>query len=60
MKWSELEKYLKEHGCRQISEGGRHERWLGVNGKTFPFERHGSKEAGKGIVNKILKQAGLK
>ncbi len=30
MKRRDLERHLRDHGCREIDEGGNHTRWAGV------------------------------
>lgn len=61
MKVNELLRILKEHGCYCDHSGKRHDIWFSpINGRTFPVERHSSKELGTGMVQKILKEAGIK
>jgi len=61
MKYSELKKLLKQYGCYKISEGRNHEMWYSpITDKIFQIGRHGSQDVKKGILNKILKDAGLK
>jgi predicted RNA binding protein YcfA (HicA-like mRNA interferase family) len=41
LKRSELVRHLKEQGCQDIRQGGRHEVWLNpANGKTTAVPRH--------------------
>jgi len=61
MKCSELYKILTKDGWYPVSQKGshvkmKHERKSGV----LIFPNHGSQEVGKGLVKKILKDAGLK
>jgi len=61
MKCSELYKILTKDGWYPVSQKGshakmKHERKSGV----LIFPNHGSQELGKGLVRKILKDAGLK
>jgi predicted RNA binding protein YcfA (HicA-like mRNA interferase family) len=61
VKYSELKKLLKQHGCFKQSEGARHENWFSpATGKIFQMGRHDSQDVKKGIFNKILKDAGIK
>ena len=60
MKWSELYKILTKDGWYAVSQKGshvkmRHETKNGI----IIFPNHGSQEMGKGLENKILKDAGL-
>jgi len=60
MKTSEFKKLLTENGCSKIGEGANHEKWKSSkNGVTFFVPRHGSHEMKKGLVQAILKQAGI-
>ena len=61
MKCSELYRLLIKDGWYPTSQKGshvkmKHERKSGV----LIFPNHGSQEAGKGLMRKILKDAGLK
>lgn len=61
MKCSQLLKMLTEDGWYCIRQQGSHK--IMVHSKkegSFPFPNHGSKEIGKGLTQRILKQAGLK
>jgi len=61
VKYSELKKILKQHGCYKSSEGSNHEEWYSpINGKHFRVGRHNSEDVPKGTYNAILKQSGLK
>ena len=61
MKYSELKMLLRQNGCYKQSEGTRHENWYSaITGKTFQVGRHDSQDVKKGILNKILKDAGIK
>ncbi len=60
MKYSELKKILKNHGCKIDHDGGRHEIWYSpITDKTFPVGRHKSEDVSKGTLKVILKQAGI-
>jgi predicted RNA binding protein YcfA (HicA-like mRNA interferase family) len=61
MKCSELYRILTKDGWQTVSQKGshiklRHQSKIGV----IIFPNHGSNEVGKGLENKILKQAGIK
>ena len=61
MKYSELKKMLHESGCYKQSEGTRHENWFSpITGKTFQVGRHNNEDVKKGILHRIMKDAGLK
>lgn len=60
MKYSELEKKLKEAGCTVYREGANHAIWYSpITGKTFPVGRHKSQDVRMGTLNSILRDAGL-
>lgn len=60
MKTNEFKKILNRNGCFKVNEGANHEKWISTtNGKTFFVPRHGSHEIKTGIVQAILKQAGI-
>ena len=60
MKYSELEKVLKENGCYPHHEGKRHSMWYSpITGKQFPVGRHKSEDVKQGTLKSILKSAGL-
>jgi len=61
MKYSELKNLLKKNGCYKLSEGARHENWFSpITNKVFQVGRHNTEDAKKGILNRILKDSGLK
>jgi predicted RNA binding protein YcfA (HicA-like mRNA interferase family) len=61
MKYSELKNMLRENGCYKQSEGTRHENWFSpLTNKIFQIGRHTTKDVKKGILSKILKDAGIK
>jgi mRNA interferase HicA len=62
MKNSELLSKLRKAGFRFLRQGkGSHEIWHNPkNGIEILVPNHGSKEVGKGLVQKIMKDAGLK
>ena len=61
MKCSELYKILTKDGWYSVSQKGSHVkiRHETKNG-TIIFPNHGSQEKGKGLENKILKDAAIK
>jgi len=61
MKYSELKNMLRKNGCFVQSEGAKHENWFSPKtNKIFQVGRHHTEDVKKGILNKILKDAGLK
>ena len=61
MKISELIKILKKSGCYKVRSGGNHDIWYSpITEKLFQVPCHTSQEAGTGLANAMLKQAGLK
>lgn len=61
MKYSELERLLKENGCYELDRQGNHPMWYSpITGKTFPTGHHGSQEVKKGTLKSIKKLAGIK
>ena len=61
MKYSELKTLLKKNGCYKQSEGTRHENWYSpMTNKIFQLGRHNTEDVKKGILSRILKDAGLK
>lgn len=60
MKYSELEKILKNAGCTVYREGGNHRLWHSpITGKIFPVGHHKTQEVPKGTLKRILQAAGL-
>lgn len=62
MNSAELKKYLARHGCTfENHKGGSGHLTVRRGNRTSQLPVHGSgKELGKGLVNKILKDLGLK
>jgi len=61
MKYSEFRKWLRQQGAtfQKHKSGSSHYR-VTLNGKTTIFPDHGNKEIGKGLVETIKKQLGIK
>ncbi|WP_277189571.1 type II toxin-antitoxin system HicA family toxin [Caballeronia sp. BR00000012568055] len=59
MKFSEFKRWLREQGVQFEPGKGSHFRAT-LNGRRSTFPDHGSKEIGKGMVESIKKQLGLK
>ena len=59
MKSSELHRMIKKNGWVHIRTEGSHYMYQ-KDGRTYPVPYHGPKEAGTGIVKKIIKEMGLK
>jgi mRNA interferase HicA len=57
LKRRELERHLREHGCRLIDQGGRHTRWAGPTGRRSAVPRH--REIDFGLARAICKQLGI-
>jgi predicted RNA binding protein YcfA (HicA-like mRNA interferase family) len=61
MKYSELKTLLKKNGCYKLSEGAKHENWFSpITSKIFQVGRHNTEDVKKGILSRMLKDAGLK
>ncbi len=61
MKYSELERKLKDAGCKVDHEGKRHTMWYSpITGERFPVGRHKNEDVKPGTLKSILKTAGLK
>lgn len=61
MRYSELEKILRENKCYIKRNGGDHDIWFSpATGKSFPVSRAKAKEVASGTLDKIRKLAGLK
>jgi predicted RNA binding protein YcfA (HicA-like mRNA interferase family) len=61
MKSSELVRLVKKAGWIEIRQTGSHKIFQNPKtSETVPVPYHGSKEVGKGLAEKILKQVGLK
>lgn len=61
MNSAELKRYLAKNGCTfETHKGGSGHLTVRREGKTSQLPMHGKKELGTGLVNKILKDLGLK
>lgn len=61
MKCSQLLRILKKDGWYAVSQKGSHVKMRHETKKgMIIFPNHGSQEMGKGLENKILKDAGIK
>ena len=60
IKYSELEKILKDAGCEIVREGKNHTLWRNPKtGKAFPVPRHKTQDVPTGTYKSIMKSAGL-
>lgn len=60
MKYSELRRLLKKHGCIVVRQGANHEIWFSSKtGKRFPVARHDSDEVYLGTPKDIVRQSGI-
>lgn len=60
MKYSELEKEIKQIGCYILKEGANHTIWFSpITGKKFPVSRHKTQEVPAGTLKSIRKAAGI-
>lgn len=58
MKRRDLERHLREHGCRQIDEGARHSKWMAPSEpKRTAVPRH--REIDYALARAICKQMGV-
>ena len=60
MTWNELVKIASDRGFRLYSHGANHDIYINDKGERLVIERHPSQEIRTGLMNKILKQLGLK
>lgn len=60
MKYSELEKRLRQAGCYILKEGANHTIWFSpITGQKFPVGRHKTQDVPNGTLRSILKAAGI-
>lgn len=60
MKYSELEKILRQVGCYPMKEGANHTIWYSpVTEKKFPVGRHRTEDVPTGTLKSIKKAAGV-
>lgn len=58
MKRKDLEKHLREQGCKFLEEGGRHTKWINVNNNNVTvIPRHN--EVDSYLARAICKQLGV-
>lgn len=60
MTGKQLRKQLEEHGWRLDRISGSHHIMVREGRRSIPIPVHGSADLPKGLVNAILKQAGIK
>lgn len=61
MTWAELVRRLKKHGFEELRSGkGSHRQfWNPSTKRVLTIAMHTKKEVGKGLLNRILKDAGI-
>lgn len=60
MKYSELEKILRQAGCYPMKEGANHTIWYSpTTEKKFPVGRHRTEDVPTGTLRSIKKAAGV-
>ena len=61
MKYNELMRILKKHGCFDTGEQqGGHPLWYSpITDREFQVSNHGKEEVAKGTLKKIMKMAGI-
>lgn len=60
MKYSELEKIIREAGCYVLKEGANHTIWYSpITGQKFPVGRHRTEDIPTGTLKSIKKAAGI-
>jgi predicted RNA binding protein YcfA (HicA-like mRNA interferase family) len=61
MKYSELERKLKPHGCYLYENGGSHPIWFSpITGNKFSMSYHKNAEVKLGTLKSILRVSGVK
>ena len=61
MKYSELERKLKAHGCKWVRDGKKHPVWWRpITGKEFDTSHHKSQEVKFGTLKSISQDSGVK
>jgi predicted RNA binding protein YcfA (HicA-like mRNA interferase family) len=61
MKYSEIERKLKNAGCYCVNEKRKHPLWFSpITGLTFLLSHHKSKEAKIGTLKSISDDSGIK
>jgi mRNA interferase HicA len=60
MKYSEVERKVKKHGCYQVRDGKKHPIWYSpITGKEFQLSNHRSEEVKSGTLKSIIKDSGV-
>lgn len=60
MRYSELEKIIKQAGCYILKEGANHSIWYSpITQQKFPVGRHKTEEVPTGTLKSIKKAAGI-
>jgi predicted RNA binding protein YcfA (HicA-like mRNA interferase family) len=54
VKRADLERHLREHGCRFVGEGSSHAKWRGPTGRPSTIPRH--HEIKPGTVRAVCRQ----
>ena len=61
MKYSEIERKLRNAGCYFYRSGGNHQIWFSpITGRKFSLSHHKSEEAPIGTVKSISNASGVK
>lgn len=61
MKYSEVERKVKKHGCYFVRDGKKHPIWFSpITGKEFQLSKHRSEEVKPGTLNSISRDSGVK
>ena len=60
MKYSELEKLIKQAGCYKLKEGANHTIWYSpITGQKFPVGRHRTEDVPTRTLKSIKRAAGI-
>lgn len=62
MTWAELIRQLKEHGFQELrsAKGSHRQFWNPATKRVVTVSAHTKKDVGAGLVNRILKDAGIR
>ena len=60
--WAELIRMLKDHGFEElrVGKGSHRQFWNPTTKRVITIAVHTKKEVGSGLLNRILKDAGIK